>query len=234
MTGQQREFAVGDRVIRRLAASKYGAGTVFEIVPYYRIEWDNGFEPAVYSPEALDPAPCPPLAVGDPFTAWMAGGLADDLPVGTAEVDTVEELDGYLKGRPRRAHRDGDGLMDEITYKPGDRVTHRHRGGGESTGRVLSVVYRVEWDDPHIPDSSCRGGDLRPRRRLAVDDTFGGFDPRADDLPVGTVVVVDDDVSPGAWVCRDQRWWCSTSSFRFHRLSKDYRYKIIHMPEVES
>lgn len=124
--------------------------------------------------------------------------------------------------------------MDEITYKPGDRVTHRHRGGGESTGRVLSVVYRVEWDDPHIPDSLCRGGDLRPRRRLAVDDTFGGFDPRADDLPVGTVVVVDDDVSPGAWVCRDQRWWCSTSSFRFHRLSKDYRYKIIHMPEVES
>lgn len=74
MTGQQREFAVGDRVIRRYAASKYGAGTVFEIVPYYRIEWDNGFEPAVYSPEELDPAPCPPLAVGDPFTAWMAGG----------------------------------------------------------------------------------------------------------------------------------------------------------------
>jgi len=25
MTGQQREFAVGDRVIRRYAASKYGA-----------------------------------------------------------------------------------------------------------------------------------------------------------------------------------------------------------------
>lgn len=33
MTGQQREFAVGDRVIRRLAASKYGGATVFEIVP---------------------------------------------------------------------------------------------------------------------------------------------------------------------------------------------------------
>ncbi len=47
-------------------------------------------------------------------------------------------------------------------FAVGDRVTHRHRGGGESTGRVLSVVYRVEWDDPHIPDSSCRGGDLRP------------------------------------------------------------------------
>lgn len=46
-------------------------------------------------------------------------------------------------------------------FAVGDRVTHRHRGGGESTGRVLSVVYRVEWDDPHIPDSSCRGGDLR-------------------------------------------------------------------------
>lgn len=129
MTGRQREFAVGDRVIRRYTAAKYGAGTVIEIVPHYRIEWDNGFEPAAYCPEALDPAPRPPLAGGD---------------------------------------------------------------------------------------------------------TFGGFDPRADDLPVGTVVVVDDDVSPGAWVCRDQRWWCSTSSFRFHRLSKDYRYKIIHMPEVES
>ena len=234
MTGQQREFAVGDRVIRRYTAAKYGAGTVFEIVPYYRIEWDNGFEPAVYSPEELDPAPCPPLAVGDPFTAWMAGGLADDLPVGTAEVDTVEELDGYLKGRPRRAHRDGDGLMDEITYKPGDRVTHRHRGGGESTGRVLSVVYRVEWDDPHIPDSSCRGGDLRPRRRLAVDDTFGGDDGLSDELPAGTIVVDDCGNEADAWICRGRGKWMHTGGVSPIRLPPFLTYKIIHMPEVES
>ena len=228
MTGQQREFAVGDRVIRRLAASKYGGATVFEIVPHYRIEWDNGFEPAVYCPEALDPAP--PLAVGDTFTT--ADPRVDDLPVGTAEVDTVEELDGYLKGRPRRAHRDGDGLMDEITYKPGDRVTHRHRGGGESTGRVLSVVYRVEWDDPHIPDSSCRGGDLRPRRRLAVDDTFGGDDGLSDELPAGTIVVDDCGNEADAWICRGRGKWMHTGGVT--PLPRFYTYKIIHMPEVES
>ena len=36
---------------------------------------------AVDAAEALDPAPCPPLAVGDTFTA--ADPRADDLPVGT-------------------------------------------------------------------------------------------------------------------------------------------------------
>ena len=99
MTGQHREFAVGDRVIRRYAAAKYGVGTVFEIVPHYRIEWDNGFEPAVYSPEALDPAPRPPLAVGDTFTA--ADPRADDLPVGTVVLDDADlEVDAWIcRGR---------------------------------------------------------------------------------------------------------------------------------------
>ena len=119
-------------------------------------------------------------------------------------------------------------------FAVGDRVIHRHRGGGESTGRVLSVVYRVEWDDPHIPDSSCRGGDLRPRRRLAVDDTFGGDDGLSDELPAGTIVVDDCGNEADAWICRGRGKWMHTGGVSPIRLPGFLTYKIIHMPEVEA
>lgn len=79
-----------------------------------------------------------------------------------------------------------------------------------------------------------RGGDLRPRRRLAVDDTFGGDDGLSDELPAGTIVVDDCGNEADAWICRGRGKWMHTGGVTPIRLPRFYTYKIIHMPEVES